>query len=141
LDERRTIQERRESLGWTKKHFARKAGISRPSVYVLERGEERDVKLRIKAEAALDREEEERRQVAVGFGMDAYNATARAVGDLEEMLDRGAITPGGALLSLRSILDAYATRIEEIDPVAVEEAVKYTSALVKARMNTRAERN
>jgi len=139
---RRTIRERRETLGWTKTYLAETSGISRPTLIALEDGRNRtQPEIRRKVEDALSGAEEARQEEARRFGVDAYNATARAVADLEEMLDRDVITPGGALLSLRSVVDAYAEKIEEMDPEAVGQAVEYTASLVKARMRTRAERN
>lgn len=138
----RALKERRELLGWSKLHTARVSGVSRPTLDAVERG---DSKVRpgtvARLEAALQEAERERRRAIDTYNIDAYNSTARAVGDLEELLDRGAITPGGALLSIRSVVDAYSAHIEEVDPEAVEQAAKYTAALVKARMRTRSERN
>lgn len=85
--------------------------------------------------------EQERQEHARRFGMNAHNAVARSVADLEDLIEHGDLSPGGMILCLRSVVDAYADRIEEMDAEAVEEAIRHTSALVKSRMQTRAERN
>jgi transcriptional regulator with XRE-family HTH domain len=139
----RTIRERREALGWTKTHLAEAAGITRPTLISLEHGGRKKTQpgTRRKVEATLSEAEQERQEHARRFGMNAHNAVARSVADLEDLIERGALSPGGMILCLRSVVDAYADRIEKIDPEAVGQAVEYTASLVKARMRTRVERN
>lgn len=136
-----SITTRREALGLSKRRLAEMADISRPTIITVERDGRGRAGTIEKLEAALDKAERERREAVERYGVDAYNNVARAVGDLQDLLDRDAISPGGALLSMRSVIDAYADHVEEMDDRAVSEAVEFTSGVVKARMRTRSERN
>ncbi len=147
---RQTVRERREALGWSQRALSRAAKISRPTLVQIEQDERHanditSIKTtqtsRRKVVETLDREERERRERADRLGVEAWNATARAVANINELLDRGAMTPGGGLLAICIVVDNYGDAIAEIDPVAVEQAAKYKTAMLKSQMKTRAERN
>lgn len=144
--EKRTVKQHREALGWTQGRLAKEAGVSRPTVIKVENNKSyrrwgAAEESQRKVFNALDRGEQERRDRAAQFGVDAYNATARAVQYLEELMDREAITPGGALLCIANVIDEFRATIEDSDPQAVEDAARYKSSIIRSRMRTQAERN
>lgn len=136
-----TITERREALGLSKRRLAELAEISRPTIITVERDGRGRAGTIEKLEAALDKAERERQEAIDRYGLDAHNNVARLIGDLEDLLDRGAISPGGVVVAMRGMVDAYADHLEKIDPRAVSEAVEVTTGVVKGKMRARSERN
>ena len=133
---------RREALGLSKSELARRAGLSRPTIIRLERDDPRIVpQTREAVNRTLEEAENERREQADELGLQAYNGMARAVNRLEDLRESGAISPGGVVLCIRSLANAYGERVEEIDDQAVEEAIRYARAVLQGRIQMRAERN
>ncbi len=141
-----TIKERRTQLGMTIRGAAKRAGVTHPTLMRIEEEAETGADMatiksshssRRKVLEMLDREERERDE----FGIRAHNAVAKVVSDLEDLVDTGAISPAGMVLSLAAALEHYRPAIEKRDAHAVKEANMYSESVLRGRIQGRAERN
>lgn len=144
-----SVEARRKRLGMNQSELARAAGISRQTLYILEK-ETKTPGIKVSSSArtlrAVDRVLKERESNLKiddreKHEADAWNGCAKYIRQIDGLV-AGGMSPAAGLIALSQITETYASKVrDDTDDEAVTQAMGYLQAVLQNAAENRAKRN